>query len=185
MAFKIYTKTGDKGETSLYGGKRIAKSDIRIESYGTVDELNSYLGLIRASLKPGILISQLSEIQDRLFTTGSILASDPGKELPSPDLLEGDITYLENAMDEMDKVLPALTTFILPGADPLSAHVHVARCICRRAERRVIALNADEKVPEIVIVYLNRLSDYLFMLSRTVAKDNGNAEIPWIPRNKS
>jgi cob(I)alamin adenosyltransferase len=185
MAFKIYTKTGDKGKTSLYGGKRIAKSDIRIESYGTVDELNSYIGLIRASLNSELLVSQLSEIQDRLFTTGSILASDPDKEMPSPDLLEADITFLEKAMDQMDESLPALTSFILPGADVLSAHVHVARCICRRAERRVIALNADEKLPEIVIIYLNRLSDYLFMLSRTISNNNGSDEIPWLPRKKS
>lgn len=185
MAFKIYTKTGDKGETSLYGGKRILKSDIRIESYGTVDELNSYIGLIRSTIKKGEESSVLNEIQNRLFTIGSILASDPDKELPSPDLLEEDVLLLEKAMDKMEEPLPALKTFILPGASPLSSHAHVARCICRRAERRVITLNQHEVVPEIVIMYLNRLSDFLFMLSRKIAHDEGQAEIPWIPRNKS
>lgn len=185
MAFKIYTKTGDSGETSLYGGKRLSKSDIRIESYGTVDELNSYMGLIRSQIKEGAHSEVINAIQNRLFTIGSILASDPDKEMPTPDLLASDVELLEKDMDRMDVDLPALKTFILPGADVLSSHVHVARCICRRAERRVIALQTEEEVPAIVVIYLNRLSDYLFMLSRSIAHEAGAEEIPWIPRKNS
>lgn len=185
MAFKIYTKTGDQGETGLFGGKRLPKHHLRIEAYGTIDELNSYVGLIRDLQKIGSSqIAVLQQVQERLFTAGSSLASDPDKQMVTPDLLESDITVLERAIDQMDEQLPALKNFILPGGHPDVAHCHIARCVCRRAERRVVALAMEEKVEEIIIRYLNRLSDYLFTLARKMSMDLEVAEIPWNARKK-
>lgn len=185
MAFKIYTKTGDKGETSLIGGTRVPKHHIRIEAYGTVDELNSYIGLIRDLIKEDHpQFNLLIEIQDRLFTIGSILAADPEKsKMKLPELSEKDIQLLENAIDEMDKHLPEMKHFVLPGGHPTISHLHIARCVCRRAERNVIHLNENAPVNELTFKYLNRLSDYLFTLSRQLAVDYKAKEIPWIPRH--
>ncbi len=183
MTFKIYTKTGDKGETSLIGGVRVPKYHLRIESYGTVDELNSYIGLVKDMITDEHAKEVLYEIQDRLFTIGSVLASDPEKaKMKIPDLHETDVELLEKEMDTMDENLPELRSFILPGGHPAVSTAHVARCICRRAERLVVHLSNESQVPEIIAVYLNRLSDYLFVLSRKIATDFNVDEIPWRPR---
>lgn len=183
MTFRIYTKTGDKGETSLIGGVRVPKYHIRIESYGTVDELNSYIGLIIDSMDDNGKAEVLYGIQDRLFTIGSVLASDPEKsKMKVPDVQEDDISLLEREMDAMDARLPELKNFILPGGTLAASHCHVARCICRRAERLVVELAAQTEVPDIIIRYLNRLSDYLFMFARMLVHDAGVAEKPWRPR---
>ncbi|HET8829779.1 MAG TPA: cob(I)yrinic acid a,c-diamide adenosyltransferase [Pelobium sp.] len=180
---KIYTKTGDKGYTSLIGGTRVPKHHLRIESYGTVDELNSYIGLIKDQ---DILQEDqdvLKEIQDRLFTVGSTLASDPEKSrMQIPDLLDADIELLEKQMDEMNTFLPPLKHFILPGGNTTASYCHIARCVCRRAERLAVHLAETEFVDEKVIIYLNRLSDYLFTLSRKIVFNNKNEENIWIPR---
>ncbi len=183
MAFKIYTKTGDKGETSLFGGKRLPKYHIRIEAYGTVDELNSHIGLVRDSIQDGHQKKLLKDIQDRLFAIGSSLASDPDKNMITPDIKESDIEILEQAMDEMDAELPALKNFILPGGHPVVSYCHIARCVCRRAERNTVALAVNEAVEQLVIQYLNRLSDYLFILGRKIAQDLGAEEVVWNPRS--
>ena len=182
MAFKIYTKTGDRGETSLFGGKRLAKSHIRIDAYGTVDELNAYIGLLRDTVNEKNQKNILKEIQDRLFTIGANLASDPSKTMKTPDLQLSDIEVLEQQMDLMDKTLPSLKNFILPGGHTVVSFCHIARCVCRRAERLVVALNGMEEVAPILIQYLNRLSDYLFVLSRQIAKDLEVEEVTWHPR---
>ena len=183
MTFKIYTKTGDKGETSLIGGVRVPKYHLRIESYGTVDELNSYIGMVKDMITDARAKEVLYEIQDRLFTIGSVLASDPEKsKMKIPDLHETDVELLEKEMDAMDENLPELRSFILPGGHPAVSTAHVARCICRRAERLVVHLSNESQVPEIIAVYLNRLSDYLFVLSRKIATDFNVDEIPWRPR---
>ncbi len=183
MTFKVYTKTGDKGQTSLIGGTRVPKHHIRIEAYGTVDELNSYVGLIRDQKIDARTTELLIEIQDRLFTIGSILASDPGKsKMKIPDLKEEDVTLLENEMDKMDESLPEMKSFVLPGGHTTVSFCHIARCVCRRAERLVIHLSETEEVPPLVIKYLNRLSDYLFVLSRKLSLELKAVEIPWKPR---
>jgi cob(I)alamin adenosyltransferase len=183
MTFKVYTKTGDKGQTSLIGGTRVPKHHIRIESYGTVDELNSHIGLIRDQQIDAHAIETLIEIQDRLFTIGSSLASDPGKsKMKIPDLKEEDITLLEQEMDKMDESLPEMKSFVLPGGHTTVSYCHIARCVCRRAERLVIHLSESEEVSALVIKYLNRLSDYLFVLSRKLTLDLHAKEIPWKPR---
>ncbi len=182
MAFKIYTKTGDAGETGLFGGRRLSKSHLRIESYGTVDELNSYIGVVRDSLKDEHLRQILKDVQDRLFAVGANLASDPAKNLTPPDITQADIQVLESEIDSMEAQLPALKNFILPGGHPSVSFCHVARCVCRRAERLVVALNHDEKVEPMVLQYLNRLSDYLFVLSRKIGHDAGAEEVIWKPR---
>ncbi len=180
---KIYTKKGDKGQTSLIGGTRVPKSSMRIESYGTVDELNSYLGLVRDQDIDKEYKRQILEIQDRLFTIGSHLASDPEKsKMQLPGLFDQDIQNLEHWMDEMDKELPEMKSFVLPGGHPTVSHTHVARCVCRRAERIIVDLSSHEKVEEIVPQYMNRLSDYLFVLSRKLTQDLGAEESPWKPR---
>lgn len=180
---KIYTKTGDKGTTALFGGKRVLKSDIRIEAYGTVDELNAYIGLIRFKDIDLRSIETLGEIQERLFTLGSILASEPGKDnLKVPDLHEADVEFLEKEIDKMNETLPELKTFILPGGNDAIGFCHVARCVCRRAERNSVRLAETEVVSDIVIKYLNRLSDYLFVLSRKLTYDANLPETPWNPR---
>jgi cob(I)alamin adenosyltransferase len=180
---KIYTKTGDKGLTSLIGGTRVAKYHIRIESYGTVDELNSYIGLISDQ---DIALHDkeiLKQIQDRLFTIGSSLAADPEKSrMVIPDLHLTDIELLEKEMDNMNEHLPELRHFILPGGSNAISYCHIARCVCRRAERITVQLAEESTVDEKVIIYLNRLSDYLFTLARKIGNDNKIPENQWIPR---
>ncbi|MFI5163766.1 MAG: cob(I)yrinic acid a,c-diamide adenosyltransferase [Bacteroidia bacterium] len=179
---KIYTKKGDKGETSLLGGTRVAKSHIRIESYGTVDELNSWVGLIRDQNSDAHSKEILIKIQDRLFTIGSHLASDPSKSgIKIPDIKEEDIILLENEMDKMNEVLPEMKNFVLPGGHTTVSYCHIARCVCRRAERCAVHLASQEKVEDIIIKYLNRLSDYLFVLSRKFSYDLNAEEIIWKP----
>jgi cob(I)alamin adenosyltransferase len=180
---KIYTKTGDEGTTALFGGQRLPKSDLRIDAYGTIDELNSHLGLLRDQ---PVNISRkeiLVEIQDRLFTIGSILATEPGNtKVKIPSLQESDITLLENEIDKMDSVLPPMKTFVLPGGHPSVSIGHIVRTVCRRAERLVIALHEQNPVDTLVVKYLNRLSDYLFMLCRLMAQELKAEETPWKPR---
>ena len=175
---KIYTKGGDKGETSLYGGRRVSKDNIRIEAYGTLDELNSFIGLLasNASEADGAF---LLKIQNILFDCGSTLAADPIKNLNVPNLGEDDILKVENEIDNLSSQLEPLRTFILPGGSTEISYAHICRTICRRAERRVVTLSADEKVDPLIIKYLNRLSDYFFVLSRKIARDQGRGEISW------
>ena len=180
---KIYTKKGDKGMTGLIGGSRVSKASLRIECYGTVDELNSWVGVIRDGKLSNIHQEQLTEIQDRLFTIGSSLAcDDENSGMKIPDLLTEDVEKLEAWMDEMDAQLQPMRSFILPGGDQTSSFCHVARCVCRRAERICVDLTSTEFVAELVLIYLNRLSDYLFVLSRKIASDNGVIDHPWTPR---
>jgi cob(I)alamin adenosyltransferase len=183
--FKIYTKTGDKGGTSLIGGVRVPKSHIRIESYGTVDELNSYIGMVNDMAANAVIGEWLREIQDRLFTIGSVLATDPGKEVKMklPDLHDEDVTWLEQRIDTMNETLPEMRSFILPGGNLASSACHVARCVCRRAERICVAMHEEQEfVPPIVLQYLNRLSDFLFVLSRYIGHIHNAPEIPWRAR---
>jgi cob(I)alamin adenosyltransferase len=180
---KIYTKTGDKGYTSLIGGTRVPKYHLRIESYGTVDELNSYIGLIRDQDINRHQKDILKEIQDRLFTIGSVLASDPERsKMHIPDLKNADIELLEQEIDKMNEMLPELRNFILPGGSNAISFCHVARCICRRAERLVVQLSEEDLVVEQVLVYLNRLSDFLFVLARMIAFEQKITENIWTPR---
>jgi cob(I)alamin adenosyltransferase len=180
---KIYTKTGDKGFTSLIGGTRVAKHHIRIESYGTVDELNSYIGLISDQAITAHDKEILKQVQDRLFTIGSSLASDPEKsKMIIPDLHVADIELLEKEMDLMNEQLPELKHFILPGGSNAVSFCHIARCVCRRAERLTVHLAEESTVDEKVTIYLNRLSDYLFTLARKVGHDHNIPENQWIPR---
>ncbi|MBK0401995.1 cob(I)yrinic acid a,c-diamide adenosyltransferase [Adhaeribacter sp. BT258] len=180
---KVYTKTGDKGETSLIGGTRVKKSHLRIETYGTVDELNSYIGLVRDQEVNAGRKDLLKGIQDRLFTIGSSLASDPEKsKMKIPDLHAEDVTLLENEIDKMNDELPPLRVFVLPGGHQSVSFCHLARCVCRRAERLTIGLQEESFVAELVIQYLNRLSDYLFVLSRKMAHELNAEEVPWKPR---
>jgi cob(I)alamin adenosyltransferase len=185
MALKIYTKTGDLGKTSLIGGTKVPKSHIRIETYGTVDELNSYIGLVSDHITDEHSKSALKEIQDRLFTIGSSLACDPEKEplMKMPDLKEADISLLEKEIDAMNESLPPMKSFLLPGGHIAVSTTHVARCICRRAERCCVNMQEQDLfVDPLVIKYLNRLSDYLFVLSRYVGHLLNAPEIPWKPR---
>lgn len=180
---KIYTKTGDKGKTSLFGGSKVSKSSLRIESYGTVDELNSYIGLLRDQKVNHNRKEELVEIQDRLFTIGSILATEPGNtKVKIPQLQATDIKFLEDNIDQMDEKLPAMKSFILPGGHESVSYCHITRCVCRRAERLVIELNEIDPVNELVYQYLNRLSDYLFVLARMMSSELGAEETPWKPR---
>jgi cob(I)alamin adenosyltransferase len=179
---KIYTKKGDKGETSLIGGDRVKKHHIRIEAYGTIDELNSYIGILRSFAKDKINIAVLPEVQDRLFTIGSLLASAPGSKMIVPDLHESDTLLLENSMDAMNEELPELKSFVLPAGSIEVAHCHVARCICRRAERLIVHLSEDEEIEEGILRYINRLSDYLFVAGRYTARIQGVEEVSWKPR---
>lgn len=185
MAIKIYTKTGDLGKTSLIGGTKVPKSHIRIDTYGTVDELNSWIGVVSDYTPDERIKAVLKEIQDRLFTVGSSLACDPDKEplMKIPDLKESDIEFLEKEMDKMNEELPAMKFFVLPGGHLAISQSHVARCVCRRAERCCVNMQEqDIFVEPLVIKYLNRLSDYLFVLSRYLGYQMGVAEIPWKPR---
>ena len=182
---KIYTKAGDLGSTSLIGGTRVPKSHIRIESYGTVDELNSFIGLLSDLVTDADIKTVLKEVQDRLFTVGSSLACDPDKEpsLKIPDLKEEDIAYLESLMDKMNEVLEPMKSFILPGGHQAISTAHIARCVCRRTERLVVALLVSgEPHDNLIVQYINRLSDYLFMLGRYIALQLNAEEIPWRPR---
>jgi cob(I)alamin adenosyltransferase len=180
---KIYTKTGDKGFTSLIGGTRVAKHHLRIESYGTVDELNSYIGLIRDQDITAHDKEILKQIQDRLFTIGSSLASDPERsKMVIPDLHMADVELLEQEMDTMNEQLPELRHFILPGGNNTISFCHIARCICRRAERITVHLAEESTVDEKVNIYLNRLSDYLFTLARKIGNEHKIPENQWIPR---
>lgn len=180
---KIYTKTGDGGTTALLGGTRVPKSNIRIDAYGTVDELNSYVGMLRDQPVNEKRSDFLKEIQDRLFTIGADLATAPGKDkVKKPDLHAEDIEVLEKAMDIMEEELAPLTAFILPGGHPSVSFCHLARTVCRRAERISVELSSTEMVSELVITYLNRLSDYLFVLGRKMAQDLDVEEVTWKPR---
>jgi cob(I)alamin adenosyltransferase len=180
---KIYTKTGDKGYTSLIGGTRVPKHHLRIESYGTVDELNSYIGLIRDQELSDYDKGILKQIQDRLFTIGSLLAADPEKsKMITPDLHPEDIELLEKEIDRMNEVLPELRHFILPGGSNTISYCHIARCVCRRAERLSVHLAEESTVDEKVNIYLNRLSDYLFTLARMIGHVAKVPENQWIPR---
>ncbi|WP_339916359.1 cob(I)yrinic acid a,c-diamide adenosyltransferase [Yeosuana marina] len=189
---KIYTKTGDQGTTALFGGTRVPKHHIRIESYGTVDELNSYLGLIRDQKINQHYKELLIHIQDRLFTVGAILATDPeksilknGKErLNIPKISSNDIERLEHEMDTMNDALPPMTHFVLPGGHQTVSFCHIARCVCRRAERLVSELNAISPIDPNTLMYLNRLSDYLFVLARKLSNDLQANEIKWIPEKQ-
>lgn len=180
---KIYTKTGDKGTTALFTGKRVPKHHIRIESYGTIDELNSFLGLIRDQQIDDNSKDILALIQNKLFTVGAILATEPSKEnrLKIPRIQTEDITLLEGEMDKMNEVLPEMTHFILPGGHTTVSYCHIARTVCRRAERMISYLNENEPVPENLLSYINRLSDYLFVLARKLSKDLQAQETKWIP----
>jgi cob(I)alamin adenosyltransferase len=180
---KIYTKKGDTGTTQLIGGTRVPKHSLRIESYGTIDELNAHLGLIRDQEINPLYINQILEIQDRLFTMGSLLAADPETNtMKLPELSENDVIFLENSMDEMDANLPEMKSFVLPGGHSTVSYCHIARCVCRRAERITDNLNEISSVDPIILKYLNRLSDYLFVLSRKLSQELNVNESPWKPR---
>lgn len=185
MAIKIYTKTGDAGKTSLIGGTKVPKSNIRIDSYGTVDELNSFIGMVRDQVDDSNSKNVLKEIQDRLFTIGSSLACDPEKEplMKIPDLKEEDVTFLEREIDKMNETLPPMKNFILPGGHLAVSTAHVARCVCRRAERICVAMHENEEFVDLLVLkYLNRLSDYLFVLARYIGHLLNAEEIAWKPR---
>jgi cob(I)alamin adenosyltransferase len=180
---KIYTKTGDQGETSLVYGTRVRKDALRIESYGTVDELNAYIGLVRDQEVNATRKEILKEIQDRLFTIGANLATEPDKDHKKiPDLFESDVAFLEQEMDKMDAALPELRYFVLPGGHQSVSFCHLARTVCRRAERLCVSLAESESVDLLIIKYLNRLSDYLFVLSRKMSQELNAEEVKWIPR---
>lgn len=191
MAHKIYTRTGDKGTTSLIGGTKVPKSHLRIEAYGTMDELNSHIGLCKDLVTDPTAKTILLEVQDRLFTIGSSLACDPVKapKMRIPDLAENDLVLLENEMDRMNEVVPEMKSFILPGGHTTLSQLHIARCVCRRAERCCVRLELASdtsgeslEVEAIIIKYINRLSDYLFVLSRFTGHLLNVEEIPWKPR---
>ncbi|TCP25644.1 cob(I)alamin adenosyltransferase [Tenacibaculum skagerrakense] len=187
---KIYTKTGDKGTTALFGGTRVPKHHLRIESYGTVDELNSYIGLVRDQEIDDISKSSLIKIQDELFTLGAMLATPPEKEilkngkerLNIPKINNSSIEFLEHEIDTMNAQLPPMTHFILPGGHQAVSFCHIARCVCRRAERLSVALNEEETVDSSILMYLNRLSDYLFVLARKLTFLLKAEEVKWIPK---
>ncbi|WP_396592052.1 cob(I)yrinic acid a,c-diamide adenosyltransferase [Allomuricauda sp. R78024] len=180
---KIYTKTGDKATTALFTGKRVPKHHIRIESYGTVDELNSFLGLLRDQEIDRNSKEILTLVQNKLFTVGAILATEPKKEnrLKIPKINEDDIELLEKEIDEMNKQLPEMTHFILPGGHATVSYCHIARTVCRRAERMISYLHENDPVPDMLLAYINRLSDYLFVLARKLSKDLLAEEVKWIP----
>ncbi len=187
MSFKIYTKTGDLGETGLFGGTRVAKFHERVEAYGTLDELSAFIGVVRDGVENHALptlapaCETLKYVQDRLFSIGGHLASDPKKFALPSDVSETDIEKLESEIDKMEAELEPLQNFILAGGDICVSFCHVARTVCRRAERLVVALAADgqQAVEPICVSYLNRLSDYLFVLARFIAKNLGVTEIIW------
>ena len=180
---KVYTKTGDEGTTGLIGGTRVPKDHVRIEAYGSVDELNAHIGFLRDQEGMKSYQERLVQIQEQLFTMGSHLANDPEKsKMKLPEFLDEFTHDLEKDIDSMEEELPAMTNFVLPGGHPSISTCHVARCVCRRAERATISLNRSSSVQTEILVYLNRLSDYLFVLSRKFAQDLGVEETPWKPR---
>ena len=180
---KIYTKKGDKGTTSLFGGTRLPKHHIRIESYGSVDELNSFIGLVRDQVQETAVRKELKSIQETLFTIGSHLAADPSKEnLWLPEIKDSEVELLEKGIDRMEESLEPLKNFILPGGHPVVSYCHVVRCVCRRAERNVVALSEINEVAPILFQYLNRLSDYFFVLARFLGKALGAEEVIWESR---
>lgn len=178
---KVYTKKGDTGTTQLIGGRRVPKSSLKIEAYGTVDELNSYLGLLRDNEIDERYKKQLIAIQNDLFVIGALLAKDPEAKMVLPELSQDAVIEMEQWIDEMDASLEPMKHFVLPGGHHTVSHCHIARCVCRRAERTVVDLSSLEQVSASVLTYLNRLSDYLFVLGRKLASDLGANEIPWIP----
>lgn len=182
---KIYTRTGDKGYTTLIGGRKIIKNHIRIEAYGTVDELIAHIGLLHDLVGKKEMQDLLTYIEDRLMACAANLASD--QELPEknlPEVSDGDVTLLENAIDRMEEALPILDGFVLPGGHPSSSHCHIARTVCRRAERNIIALMQENHVPDILVRYINRLSDFLFVLARKLLFDENKEEIRWDPKKE-
>ena len=181
---KIYTKAGDKGMTSIYGGKPMSKDDIRIESYGTVDELNSWMGVLVSNSQYEDEKQLLLKVQSELFSIGSLLASTADKHANMPQVDLSDIEMLETSIDSMQSSLEPLKSFILPGGNNRCAYCHIARTVCRRAERRIVSFSATGQVPELVIVYINRLSDYLFVLSRYWSMQDNISDIPWIPKQR-
>jgi cob(I)alamin adenosyltransferase len=179
---KVYTKTGDKGETSLFGGTRVSKGHLRIHTYGTVDEVNSYIGLLRDLCADETRVVELVRIQDRLFTLGAILATESeSAQKRLPKITQADIRFLEEAIDAMENELEPIKSFVLPGGHPTVSYCHIARCVCRRAERLTVELGGQVEIDELVIKYLNRLSDYLFVLSRFLTKILEAKEIAWLP----
>ena len=179
---KVYTKTGDQGETSLFGGLRVSKGNLRIHAYGTVDELNSYIGLLSDLSADESRKSELLRIQDRLFTLGALLATEQEESKKKlPTLTLSDIGFLETSIDNMEASLDPIKTFVLPGGHPTVSYCHISRCVCRRAERICVELSETNKVEEVVIQYLNRLSDYLFVFSRHLTKILKVKEMPWVP----
>lgn len=186
---KIYTKTGDNGTTGLFGGTRVPKHHLRIESYGTVDELNSYIGLVKDQAIDNDTKTTLIKIQNDLFTLGSMMATPSEKEtlkngeqrLNIPEVDTKSVTYLEKEIDKMNEKLPKMTHFILPGGHTTVSYCHIARCVCRRAERLSVSLHQQEGINPIILTYLNRLSDFLFMLARKLSKDLSVQEVKWIP----
>jgi cob(I)alamin adenosyltransferase len=189
---KIYTKTGDKGKTSLIGGKRVLKSHIRIEAYGSIDELNSFIGLLRDSITDHKNSAKLLNIQNNLFSIGTLLALDPENEkfksddnpYKSLEINNEDIAILENEMDSMNNELPDLAHFILPGGNSAVSICHICRTVCRRSERNCVSLSEESAISENIIIYLNRLSDYFFVLARKLTKDIGVSEVKWEPKTK-
>ncbi len=179
---KIYTKTGDKGETSLVGGTRVSKTHVRIEAYGTVDELNAWIGRLRDHGETSLWKDRIITVQDRLFTIGSNLALETPGKFNIPLLHEDDITDLESWMDEMDVGLPAMRNFVLPGGHPVVSDCHITRTVCRRAERQVLRMADEIDVDALIVTYLNRLSDLLFVLARKLTFDGGFEEMPWQPK---
>ncbi|HEX4334803.1 MAG TPA: cob(I)yrinic acid a,c-diamide adenosyltransferase [Polyangiaceae bacterium] len=183
---KIYTKTGDEGTTGLFGGGRVRKDDARVEAYGTVDELNSIVGLARAVSLPGDVEAVLAGVQEDLFVIGAELATVAGKEekLPMELLSDARAALLEGAIDRMEETLPPLKTFVMPGGSPGGAHLHQARTVCRRAERRVLGASRETPIRKEVLVYLNRLSDYLFVAARRANHVAKTPDVPWAPRKQ-
>ncbi|MFM7023543.1 MAG: cob(I)yrinic acid a,c-diamide adenosyltransferase [Flavobacteriales bacterium] len=185
MSSKIYTKTGDSGETGLYGGMRVSKSDLRLEAYGTLDELNSYLGLVRSLKISSRQQNLIIDIQTELFTIGAHLAAVPDKKsLPLPEFNEHLVGELEKAIDDMNKTLPEMKHFVLPGGNIVVSHIHVCRAVCRRTERKIVKLNLESHLHPHMIKLLNRLSDYLFVLARKTGADAKVLEQAWIPYKK-
>lgn len=178
---KVYTKKGDSGSTQLIGGRRVPKNSIKIEAYGTVDELNSFLGLLRDQTINSMYVQQIVEIQNDLFVIGSLLAKDKDAKMSLPELKDEAIDLMENWIDEMDAQLEPMRFFVLPGGHQAVSISHLARCVCRRAERCVVDLGEHEEVPAHILKYLNRLSDYLFVLGRKLSADLKIQEVPWKP----
>lgn len=189
---KIYTKTGDKGLTSLFGGSRVPKNNLRIESYGTIDELNAHIGFLRDNISQNTIKKELLKIQNQLFTLGAMLATDPNKKqlkngkerLNIPKIDNATVFYLEHQIDKLNVSLPEMTHFILPGGHPVVSSCHIARTVCRRAERNIVALQTESEVEDVIIKYINRLSDYLFVLARKLTLLNQAKDILWVPEKR-